>query len=90
MTPLEFVEEFFLCRVSGLPPPTPEPGDEEIIKIVKVVTTGSYLNVRSGPGSGYEDLGELYNSSKVPIVEIVNNWGRIGQGWISLQYTTDA
>ncbi|MBR4972078.1 MAG: SH3 domain-containing protein, partial [Oscillospiraceae bacterium] len=51
------------------------------------------LRIRSGPGTGYKQVGKLYRGAEVEILEItaVGNvqWGRIEAGWICLtDYTT--
>lgn len=61
----------------------------------KAIATGTvqidgYLRVRSGPGTGYDEVGRLYNGDRVEIFEIVtvgtSQWGRISNGWICLDY----
>ena len=56
-----------------------------------VVTCDSSVNIRSGPGTGYEVLDFAYDGQAVSIYEIVTteegDWGRIGEGrWICLTY----
>lgn len=50
------------------------------------------LNVRSGPGTGYSIVGYLYQGDEVEIYETTvvgsTTWGRISDGWISLDYVT--
>lgn len=57
------------------------------------VVCNSSVNIRSGPGTGYEILDSAYNGQRVSIYEIVStqegDWGRIGEGrWICLTYVT--
>lgn len=44
------------------------------------------LNIRSGPGTSYAQVGTVTKGQKYTIVEIVDNWGKLksGAGWISL------
>lgn len=54
----------------------------------RVVT--DVLNIRSGPGTEYEIVGEITDRGSYTIVEIENKtWGKLasGAGWISLNYT---
>lgn len=48
------------------------------------------LNVRSGPGTGYERIGSMKKNELVLILETKTvgtaKWGRIGRGWVSLSY----
>lgn len=57
----------------------------------KVKTSGSNLNVRSGPGTGYASVGKLSNGSAFTVYEISGNWGKISSSssqWVSLTYST--
>ena len=49
------------------------------------VTTGS-LNVRSGPGTGYDKCGKIYAGKTVEILESLNGWYRIPEGYVSADY----
>lgn len=44
------------------------------------------LNIRTGPSTSYEKVGELYKGDAYTIIEEKNNWGKLksGVGWISL------
>ena len=48
------------------------------------------LNVRSGPGIHYGVCGQVTEGYKLSILEIQNGWGRIQDGWVSLQYVNRA
>ena len=54
------------------------------------VVTGSELNIRSGPGTGYGTVGSYKAGDRVTILEqfTFNNvtWGCTNKGWISLQF----
>lgn len=58
--------------------------------LVGIVTGAGVLNVRSGPGTEYEKVGELDEGTKVAIYERQqvgdSAWGRIKSGWISMNY----
>lgn len=63
-----------------------------IIRTYATITC-DVLRVRSGPGTGYTQVGRLYKGTKVEILEIQtvgsNDWGRTEDGWICLtDYTT--
>lgn len=68
---------------------TDDSGAEKTVK-GKVVTGGSKLRVRTGPGSSYSICAYLNEGTEVEILEqkTVNGtvWGRIKQGWISMTY----
>ena len=51
-----------------------------------VYITADKLNIRSGPGTNYNKRGSLTNGYKVTLLEVDGNWGRIEEGWISLNY----
>ena len=54
------------------------------------VVTGNNLNVRSGPGTGYNAVGSLNSGDAVEILAQFDigghKWGCIKQGWISMDY----
>ena len=53
---------------------------------------GNGLNIRSGPGSDYPSVGSLNYGDRVTILEEEKvgdtTWGKIAQGWISLDYVS--
>lgn len=53
------------------------------------VNTG-ILNIRSGPGTNFENLGQLPRGRELAIVKVENNWLQIrlpqGLGWVSSEY----
>ena len=65
--------------------------DQMLAHSATVTITNSYLNVRSGPGTGYDWLSSLKKGDVVQILAIAEVdsavWGRFSGGWISLQYT---
>lgn len=54
------------------------------------IVTGNGLNVRSGPGTGYDPVGSLNAGDRVDILEQFTydgtTWGCIKNGWISMEY----
>lgn len=72
------------------------PGTAENAKGVPctVTTTCDALRIRSGPGTGYLEVGWIRETEgkkkQYTIVEERNGWGRLksGAGWISLSFTT--
>lgn len=52
--------------------------------------TGDQLNIRSGPGTGYDPVGTLNSGDEVTIffiLEVGNkSWGNTDKGWISMDY----
>ena len=52
------------------------------------IVTASLLNIRSGPGLGYGVTGRLPSGYQVNILDIQNGWGKIAEGWISLNYVS--
>lgn len=69
---------------------TAAPGDEAMDPIT-VTVVNEYVNVRSGPGTGYEQAGILYKDQEVELTEVQRNgtykWGKCSVGWICLDYT---
>lgn len=58
--------------------------EEKVIKTVQITT--DLLNIRTGPGINYAQVGVLKKGEKAEIVETSNGWGKIknNAGWISL------
>ena len=58
--------------------------------LVGIVTGARVLNVRSGPGTEYEKVGELDEGTKIAIYEVQevgdSIWGRTKMGWLSMNY----
>ena len=58
--------------------------------LVGVVSGARVLNVRSGPGTEYEKVGELDEGTKIAIYEVQevgdSLWGRTKMGWLSMNY----
>lgn len=51
------------------------------------VKVASSLNIRLGPGTDYDKVGNLKNGDNVTLVEQKNGWGHLLQGgWVSLAY----
>lgn len=73
------------------PKPVAEPTGTQVVTAVKV--TVSSLNIRSGPGTKYAQVGVLKKNATVKIVEKSGSWGKIenNKGWISLNksYVTE-
>ena len=75
-------------------PETPEETEpetpEEPQKVMGTVNVGSQLCVRKGPGTGYAAVKYLRNGTRVEILEQKTVgamvWGRITDGWISMDY----
>ncbi len=68
----------------------PEPTPPVTTKIYGTVQVQDYLNVRSGPGTGYSTVGKLNANARVEILEQKTvgsvTWGKISNGWVSMQY----
>jgi len=56
------------------------------VTTVTGTVTGSDLRVRSGPGTSYTTKAYLSKGTKVTITEQKNGWGKISNGWISMDY----
>ena len=55
-----------------------------------IANTYSGVNVRTGPSTAYASTGKVLTGTIVDILETANagKWGRIAQGWISMDYVT--
>ncbi len=52
----------------------------------KVKVTANILNVRAGAGINYAKRGTVLKGSVHTLLEEKNGWGKISNGWISLEY----
>lgn len=72
------------------PNDTPSTGDGNTIS-VPVQVTGTYVNVRSGPGLSYDIVGKAVKGDRLSITETVEAdnylWGHCELGWLALNYT---
>lgn len=73
-------------------PKTLEAIDKAIgsISVNKVKVTANVLNIRTGAGTNYAIKGITKKGSVHEILEEKDNWGKISDGWISLEYTEKA
>lgn len=71
---------------------TPPPSDTgtSVSMTVSVDVTAGELKIRSGPGTGYSEVGRLPGGVIVTVTELRQaggtQWGRIPQGWICMDY----
>ena len=59
----------------GMPDPEPEPAPQPSGK--KMVRAKSQVNIRSGPGMNYDQLGELKGQKKAELISTENGWHKI-------------
>lgn len=73
-------------------PPATEPPAPEPAKVMGTVRVNEFLRVRSGPSTGYSEVTRLKPNDRVEILEQKTVgamiWGRISNGWISMDYVT--
>lgn len=72
----QFAAEF------GLLPPPPPPGDDDMI--AKVLAT-PFLNVRSGPGSNYSDVGDMPTSSTFKVKNVLRGVSPACSVWLQIK-----
>ena len=65
--------------------PAESPAEAGSASLMGRVITGS-LNVRSGPGTGYDKCGKVYAGKTVEILETLDGWYRIPEGYVSADY----
>ena len=58
---------------------------------IAVTVTGETVNIRTGPGTGYEKIGSLSKGTELLLTEVQQNgnykWGKFDGGWLRLDYT---
>lgn len=64
----------------------------DVGKTVEGIVTTDELNIRSGPGTGYDSVGKLYTDEVIKIFYQVTvgetTWGCTKDGWVSLKYVS--
>ena len=59
---------------------------------VEMTVTTNYVNVRSGPDTGYDKVRQLHKGDKILVYETKTvggrEWGRLEDGWVCLDYVT--
>lgn len=57
--------------------------------VYRVKSPDGVLNIRKGPGSSYDKVGQVKNGEAYTITKINGSWGYLksGAGWINLSYT---
>ena len=70
------------------PEPDPQPTPDPVTQREYTVSVNSYLAIRTGPGTNYEQVGKLTNGSVITIVERSENWGKIINSdlWVCTDY----
>lgn len=67
----------------------PDNGESVSITVCVKPSAGE-LKIRSGPGSGYNEVGRLTGGEYITVTELQQNggsqWGRIPAGWICMDY----
>ncbi len=48
--------------------------------------TGDGLNIRSGPGTGFDSVGSYQKGDTVKILTQINGWGYTSKGWVSMKF----
>jgi murein DD-endopeptidase MepM/ murein hydrolase activator NlpD len=81
--------------MSTFPPPVPKPANAGASKTALARTTGSYVNIRNGPGTNYRDVGDLRRNSLTayfPATRRSDGWIWIEQygvgGWVLTSVVT--
>lgn len=73
-------------------PTEPVQSQPETVIHTGTVNVSDYLRVREGPSTGHAEVARLNPGDRVEILETKSVgsviWGRISQGWISLEYVT--
>ena len=64
----------------------------DVGKTVEGIVTTDELDIRSGPGTGYDSVGKLYTDEVIKIFYQVTvgetTWGCTKDGWVSLKYVS--
>lgn len=64
-------------------------GDEPKELSIGAIVTANVLNIRQAASSNSAIIGTLQKGQSVTITEINGSWGKINQGWISMDYVKE-
>ena len=67
--------------------PAAEPAAADSKTYIKVVE--GPLNIRSGPGTGYDRVGSLSTGRTAEVVERLDGWYKLGNGYVCADYVTE-
>lgn len=90
----KFVEEFGINAVvpSASPSPSAVIPCENVLRMRVKETSAPFVNVRTGPGTQYQDVGDLVpgNEFEIDTIAGTDAWGRISEGqwsgyWVCIQ-----
>lgn len=75
--------------ISGKTTTTTTVKDPVACGVYRVKSPDGVLNIRKGPGSSYDKVGQVKNGEAYTITKINGSWGYLksGAGWINLSYT---
>lgn len=73
---------------SDAPVPLAAQPEEDGKSYVRVVE--GPLNIRTGPGTGYDKAGKLYTGRVVEVLELADGWYKVENGYISAEYVVEA
>ena len=65
--------------------PVPKPANPGEKKLAIAHTSANFVNVRTGPGTNYTDIGDIFNNSRVSYYPATNT-----NGWVWVEYLTTA
>lgn len=65
--------------------PAAETDDKSYVRVVE-----GPLNIRSGPGTGFDKVGKLYTGRVVEVLDLADGWYKIENGYISAEYVVTA
>lgn len=81
--------------MSSFPPPVPKPANPGDAIVALANTKSAYMNIRTGPGTNYEDIGDIYDNSMVtyyPTTRTSDGWVWLEQnrlaGWVATSVVT--
>lgn len=76
----------WVCLSETLASPESDAMEPIVVKIIN-----EYVNVRTGPGTGYDKAGTLYKNQEIELTEVqrsgIYKWGKCSEGWVCLDYT---
>lgn len=72
--------------MTNYPTPVPKPPASGASQVALARTRAAYVNIRTGPGTNYEDIGDIRNNSLVTVYPATTR----GEGWVWVEQYKNA
>lgn len=75
--------------VADAPAPASAAPTDELAEVMYIKVLQGPLNIRTGPSTDYDRVGSLYTGRTAEVVEKLDGWYHISDGYVSADYVTE-